>query len=234
MGSSRVQITLQSLLPWIKVTRCLCSQISQSLAIGYRGESVKFPQWSSFGAQGQSSESRQCKLLVAKCTQWGGGLPSWWNRSWRIQEGFWWSPLKTPSLVYRQLSKGSNSTRNQWNELASHNVFRTVLEEKGESTLRWMQSWLNKHFRRTWNEWLLFGGIAPGADPRTPSGAWVAKHLCLHLGGWWRAHPSKSVDYPKLRGKVIEQREKKLERRFQWMDSYKIEIKKINVNVMWS
>lgn len=116
------------------------------------------------------------------------------------------------SMVRKWLSKGTTLTKNQWNELASHNkVFRMVLEEQGDSTLGWMQCWLKKHFRRVWNEWLLVGGLALGADRRVPPGACVVKHLYLHLRGKWWTYPSKSVGYPKLRGKAIEQREKSWE-----------------------
>lgn len=79
-----------------------------------------------------------------------------------------------------------------------------VLKEQEDNTLGWMQSWLNKHFRKVWNERLLAGGSALGADHRAPPGACAVKHLYPHLRGRWRPHSNKSVDYPKLRGKAIE------------------------------
>lgn len=172
------RLLFRALPPRIKIARCLCSQTSQLLGIGCWGESVKFPEWSSFGAQGQFSESHQWKLLVAKYPEWAVGMGSWWKGSQRSQEGFQWSALQIRSVLHKRLSKGSTLTRNQGNELASHNnVFRMVLERKDESTLRWTQSVLNKHFRRTWNGWLLFGGITPGADHRAPPGDCIRKGL---------------------------------------------------------
>lgn len=58
--------------------------------IGYRLPKGKCEIPSS-GAQGQSSESWQCKLLVAQCTAWAAGMWSWGMGSQRIQEGFRWS-----------------------------------------------------------------------------------------------------------------------------------------------
>lgn len=54
-----------------------------------------------------------------------------------------------------------------------------VLEKQGDSILGWAQCWLKKHFRRVWNEWLLVGGLALGADRRAPPGACVVKRIYI-------------------------------------------------------
>lgn len=113
-GSSGTEITLQRLPPWIKGARLLCSHIiSQSLAIGCPGESVKFPEWSSFGARGQSSKSHQCKLLAAKYRAGSGHT----ELVKGIQEAWGGVSESVTDAEYgiQQFYKGSTLTKNQWN-----------------------------------------------------------------------------------------------------------------------